>query len=205
MLQINPTLAHQPFTMPAGIQNPSLLSWNIRELPSTFLRLTSVPGRNLTQTELAGPATRPPVTRLRIFCGIFLDPDLDLSSSWGIEARNQHGVTVKDVLTAIYEAFQEPYTHEEFNRLCAKTQTRVLEAYEARVQANADPSMTWGAGVRRADRLMKHSWFGGLSILFSSEDSPPTDLAPCHLILSLRVGDEPTLISPTRIVSMPFR
>ncbi|KAE9399823.1 hypothetical protein BT96DRAFT_679834 [Gymnopus androsaceus JB14] len=205
MVAINPILAHQPFTMPDGVQNPSLLSWNIRELPSTFLRLTSAPARTLNPHELATPATQPLLTRLRIFCGIFPGSDLDVQSSWRIEVQNLHGVTVKDVLTAIYEAFQRPYSHEEFNALCAKTQSRVLEAYHARVHATANPRTAWEAGIRRSDCLMRHSWFGGLSMSLPVGDGTQRMQDTCCLILSLRIGEEATLVSPTRIMPSPFR
>ncbi|KAJ4467234.1 ectomycorrhiza-regulated small secreted protein [Lentinula aciculospora] len=187
--QIHPLLSHQPFTMLEGIQNPSLLSWNIREAPSTFLRVDSVPIRRLRSHELTTPATRPSVNHLRIRCGLFHD-----SETWFIEARNPLGVTVQDVLVAIYEAFKQPYSNEAFSTLCPKTQTLVLNAFHARVRATAESRTVWEAGIQRGDCLMRHSWFGGLSVPFERGG----DTENTCLLSVRRLDDGAILSSPTR-------
>ncbi|KAJ3873708.1 hypothetical protein F5051DRAFT_306887, partial [Lentinula edodes] len=111
--------------------------------------------------ELLAPATRPPVTHLRIRCGILPDPD-----TWYIETQNPLTVAVQDVLDAIYKTFQQPFSHEAFNTLCPKTQTTVLNMFHARVRAIPDSRVVWEAGIQRGDCLMQHSWFGGLSLPF---------------------------------------
>jgi hypothetical protein len=196
--QINRLLAHQPFTMLEDDKNPSLLLWNVREAPSTFLRLSDSPSRNLYPHELASPATQPPVTHLRIFCGMFPDSD-----SWRIEARHSGNggvVTVRDVLMAIHGAFQQPmsFPNQDFSALSAKTQTRILDVYHARVRSTGPHALvTWEAGIQRGDCLMKHTWFGGLSLPFvDKEDMENT------CILSLRIADV-EVTSPTGIVPAP--
>ncbi|KAF9072422.1 hypothetical protein BDP27DRAFT_1320423 [Rhodocollybia butyracea] len=193
--QIHQLLEQRPFMSPDQSSNPSLIFWNILEAPSTSLRLNSAVGRFLQSQELTSFATHPSVTRLRILCGILPD-----TNGWRIEARNPRGVTVKDVFMAIYLLFQQPYSNEEFSTLCPKTQTRVLDAYHARVRATANPQKTWERGMNRVDCLMRHSWFGGLSLTYGNE-SEMEDTC----ILSLRVEEDTTLISPTQIVPSPFR
>ncbi|KIK51184.1 hypothetical protein GYMLUDRAFT_64954 [Collybiopsis luxurians FD-317 M1] len=196
LAQIHRLIAHQPFTMVEDEKNPSLLSWNVRDPPSMVLNLDGIPGRNLYPHELAFSATNPPVTKLRILCGMFTDSD-----HWRIEVHNPRGVTVRDVLKAIYDAFKQPYPLQEFSGICAKTQSRILEVYHARVRTTADARATWEAGIQRGDCLMKHSWFGGLSLPYM--DGPEMENT---CILSLRIEDSAlTLSSPTGIGPSPFR
>ncbi|KAJ3770168.1 hypothetical protein FB446DRAFT_178251 [Lentinula raphanica] len=190
---VHPLLSHQPYTMLEGMKNPSLLSWNMREAPSVFLRVDSSPIRTLRSHELAALAIQPSAHHLRIRCGIFSDSD-----TWYIEARNPSGVTVQDVLVAIYEAFQQPYGNEEFNTLCPKTQAMVLHAYHARVRAMPHPRLAWEAGIQRGDCLMQHTWFGGLSLAYEGGDVENT----CMLSLR-RVDDQPIYSSPTRVAPRP--
>ncbi|KAJ3921454.1 hypothetical protein F5877DRAFT_35883 [Lentinula edodes] len=180
-LHIHPLLSNQPFTMIEGIQNPSLLSWNIREAPSTFLHVDTVKKRRLRSHELSAPATRPPVTHLRIRCGILPDSD-----TWYVEAQNTLAVTVQDILDAIYEAFQQPFSHEVFNTLCPKTQTIVLNTFHARVRATPDSRVGWEAGIQRGDCLMQHSWFGGLSLPFEGR----TNTENACILSVRRIDDE---------------
>ncbi|KAJ3727184.1 hypothetical protein DFJ43DRAFT_547997 [Lentinula guzmanii] len=194
--QISPVLSYQPLAMLEGTQNPSLLLWNMREVPSIFLRMDTFPARTLRPHELAAFATRPSVDHLHIRCGIFAESD-----DWHIEARNPSGVTVRDVLVAIYDAFTEPYSNEAFNTLCAKTQMMVLNSFHSRVRATVDSRSAWEAGMQRGDRLMRHFWFGGLSLPYDGGEEMENT---CFLSLR-RVDDQPNLSSPTRIVPSPFR
>ncbi|KAJ3928736.1 MAG: ectomycorrhiza-regulated small secreted protein [Lentinula lateritia] len=199
--QIHPLLFNQPFTMIDGNQNPSLLSWNIREAPSTVLvRVNMVqPPRLLRSHELSAPATRPPLTHLRIYCGIMPDSD-----AWCIETQNPSGVTVRNVLDAIYDAFKQPFSHESFNTLCPKSQTIVLNTFHARVRAAGAPDLSravWEEGIQRGDCLMRHSWFGGLSLSF--EGRP--DMENTCILSVRRIDDEANLPSPSRVGPSPFR
>ncbi|KAG5642359.1 hypothetical protein DXG03_002956 [Asterophora parasitica] len=98
-------------------------------------------------------------------------PDDTDTDKWAMEAHNPHGVTVLDVLTALYTGLQTPLTHDEWDALSAKQQKRVSAAFDARWRlAGSEPGAeevgeeVRGRGVVRADCLLHHTLFAGLTV-----------------------------------------
>ncbi|KAJ7063090.1 ectomycorrhiza-regulated small secreted protein [Mycena amicta] len=130
------------------------LLWDMRE---PIAHHVSAPTRPLSDFELSQHATNPPVTVLRITCGVYP------SDSWVSEARNWLGVTVKNVLDAIYATLQAQITHAEWEALCTKHQNRVNIVFDARWRRAVDQQGVRSQGILRADCLLQHVQFAGLS------------------------------------------
>ena len=88
-----------------------------------------------------------------------------------MEARNPAGVTLLDVLQAIYASLHLPLKTSEWDGLSPKQQGRVEEAFRRRCAQAIDPVQCELAGKLRIDRLARHSVFGGLSPSLEDEAS----------------------------------
>ncbi|KAJ7211174.1 ectomycorrhiza-regulated small secreted protein [Mycena pura] len=141
------------------------LLWDMREPPRSAARHVSAPDRPLSEFELTQHATNPPVTVLRVTCGVFPE------ASWVSEARNWLGVTVKNVLDAISTTMGTQISYPEWDKLCPKQQNRVNVVFDARWRGSADPTEVRAHGVLRSDCLLQHIHFAGLSIEPESEDT----------------------------------
>ena len=158
---------HQQPTEP-GVYCP--LVWDLRETPAGAARHVNKLDRPLSTRRLNEPATYPPVTSLRITCDIFPEP-------WVIRATNVAGVTLLDVLNAIYTALHARLDTQTWNDLPTKKQQRVQAAFERRCRLALNPDSCFAQGRLRIDCLVNHTMFGGLSV---SLETPQT------CILSLR-------------------
>ncbi|KAJ7472171.1 ectomycorrhiza-regulated small secreted protein [Mycena latifolia] len=140
------------------------LVWDLRESP-IFAHHISAPDRMLSEFELSQHATNPPVSCLRVTCGIFPE------ESWVAEARNALGVTVRNVLDAIFAIVGTPLIYAEWDKLCPKQQNRVNIVFDARWRRAMDPMQVRERGVSRADCLLQHIQFAGLNAAPTSEDN----------------------------------
>lgn len=129
--------------------------WDLRQPPPSSAQHNSSRDR-LSALELSQHATVPPVPTLTVTCGIF-------PYHWPIEARNQHGVTILDVLEAIHSVVHSRLRQSEWEGLSPKQQGRVEKVFDERWNASADPLSVRANGVTRADCLLKFTMFCGLS------------------------------------------
>jgi hypothetical protein len=152
--------------------DPSLycsLVWDLRESPAPSARHVSKLDSPLS-SELAHPATYPPVARLTITCNLLPD-------NWRMEATNPSYVSLLDVLQAIYTSLHIPLQTSEWEVLSPKQKDRVQEAFRRRCAQAIDPAECELAGKLRIDRLALHTIFGGLTASLEDKSS---------FILSLR-------------------
>ncbi|KAF8205416.1 ectomycorrhiza-regulated small secreted protein [Mycena galopus ATCC 62051] len=140
------------------------LLWDLRESPRNA-RHVSTPERFLSDFELSQHATNPPVFCLRVTCGIFPE------DSWVAEARNWLGVTVGNVLDAIFETVNTQITHPEWNALCPKQQNRVNIVFDARWRRSVDGARVRERGILRSDCVLHHVLFSGLSLTPDADDA----------------------------------
>ncbi|KAJ7913858.1 ectomycorrhiza-regulated small secreted protein [Mycena leptocephala] len=138
------------------------LRWDLRESPKTA-RHVLAPDRPLSDFELSQHATNPPVFYLRVTCGIFPE------ESWVSEARNWLGVTVGNVLDAIFETVKTQISHAEWEKLCPKQQNRVNVVFDTRWRRYVDAAQVRERGVLRSDCLLQHILFAGLSVAPDAE------------------------------------
>ena len=134
---------------------PVPLQWDLRYVPSRSAQLTE--GRRISPY-FSQPATSPPLPKLRLICDL-------LFPEWEIVAHNPTGVTVEDVLNAIYETLHERLEMHEWERLSSKQRSRIEDIYHARCMASSDPERAHLGGVRRADYLITTTMFAGLTSL----------------------------------------
>jgi hypothetical protein len=92
-------------------------------------------------------ATTPPITVLHILCDL-------LPYQWTITARNKKGVTVCDVLEAIYQVACTPLTVKEWEGLSPKQQERIRRVFDVRWNGAAMPERERKGGVKRVDCLL---------------------------------------------------
>jgi len=154
---------------------PCALLWDLRDPPSSAAQpVSSIHKHKTPNTKYQLPhaqfATTPPVTALQITCDIF-------PYQWRIEARNKQGVTVRDVLTAIYNVAHAPLRTEEWDGLTHKQRERISRVYDIRWKGAAHPDKERRAGVRRVDCLLHYTRFAGISM------EPDRDFA-CIMTLS---------------------
>ncbi|KAF8633150.1 hypothetical protein AX17_004651 [Amanita inopinata Kibby_2008] len=125
----------------------------------------------LSVEDLDMTATVPSVSTLHVTCDV-------LPFNWPIIARNIAGVTVRDVLFAIYECLQRQMSIHEWNSLSPKQRNRINLVFDARWRLSSSPSMARSFGLLRVDCLLRHALFGGLTPI-------PADEPTC--VLTLRV------------------
>ncbi|KAJ7185402.1 ectomycorrhiza-regulated small secreted protein [Mycena filopes] len=142
----------------------SALVWDLRKSPSSA-RHISAPERPLSEFELSQHATNPPVSLLRVTCGIFPE------SSWIIEAKNWLGVTVGNVLEAIFTTVDEQITYPEWDKLCPKQQNRVNIVFDARWRRATNSEQARARGVLRSDCLLQHVLFAGISTVPDDQET----------------------------------
>ena len=125
----------------------------------SYTSSSSSSSRPLTTKELYEPATYPPVSRLSITCGLF--PIL-----WPIEvqSRHHHGVTILDVLTAIYKSMHRPVRQSEWAQLSQRQQRRIAQVFHQRCAKAASPWVEKEKGVTRVDCLVLYTRFAGISL-----------------------------------------
>ncbi|KAL4066967.1 hypothetical protein V8B97DRAFT_1862509, partial [Scleroderma yunnanense] len=129
------------------------LQWDIRSSPRSAV---FIPPTMNPSSDLARPATYPPVMKLRVVSGL-------LPTSWPITVTNPSGVTIWDVLVAIYNALQTRLTHSEWNSKSDKERARIESAYRSRCLASSDVERARSRGVRRIDCFQSTTRFAGLS------------------------------------------
>ena len=134
--------------------HPVHLDWDIRRAPYR----ARVAGRVVSAHDLAQPATFPSVPAIRIISDL-------LAEDWVITAHNSTGVTIEDILTAIYATLRAPLTQPEWECMSSMQRTRIEEVFYARCEASRDFDRTRYGGVRRMDCLLHTTVFAGLSSL----------------------------------------
>jgi hypothetical protein len=144
--------------------NTCPLLWDLHDAPTYSIRHVSDPTAPLTHAELCQHATSPPAPSLYIDCGIFPE-------EWPIHAYNPCGVTIGDVLQAIYTCVQQQIRQEEWDGLCAKQRDRVNRVFDARWRLSVNPLRVRACGVLRIDCLLQHTWFAGLTVSIAHRNS----------------------------------
>lgn len=142
--------------------HPCLTTWDMRT-PTEYARYTKH-DQPLTSTDLAQPATQPPLESLEITCGFF-------PGNWPITIRRPRGITVGDVLEAIHTAIIRRISHAEWEAFSERQREGIKIVFNNRWQAAADPDVCRQNGVLRMDCLLQHTLFGGLSVSLETEDS----------------------------------
>ncbi|KAJ9108636.1 hypothetical protein QFC20_003334 [Naganishia adeliensis] len=135
---------------------PKYLAWNVIEHPAYAVIWVD---EEAQETELVGerdhPATSPRVEEL--YC---CHPD----SGWCVRVRNRGGVTLNDVMHAIFEFFASPLYVDELKEMHPRA-VRIMEQryFEQRAMLGG---MAPGAGLfdgyRKADALLGKTFFAGL-------------------------------------------
>ncbi|PFH49585.1 hypothetical protein AMATHDRAFT_147427 [Amanita thiersii Skay4041] len=154
-----------------GNKHCSQLVWNLKLLPSEGAHYNAPTYPRLSEEDLQLPATTPSVTSLHIICGLF-------PYEWPIIAYNIAGVTIQDVLTAIYECLHRQVSMREWSGICPKQRERIRLIFDARWRLSSDPAAAHSVGLLRLDSLLKHTMFGGLTAI-------PADEPTC--VLTLRI------------------
>ncbi|KAG5634751.1 hypothetical protein H0H81_000894 [Sphagnurus paluster] len=171
-LTLHPLLAYSQHEVLPGLC--TALMWDMRD-PPTAARPTSNPHLTLSAHELAQSATAPPMPILRIVCGVFPQgPDPASGTDWTMEVRatsSSGGVTLGEVLSAIYQGLAVPLVYAEWDALCEMQRKRIGEVFDRRWREAADPAGVRARGLIRADCLLLHTLFGGLSIYFEQSGS----------------------------------
>jgi|ERR1700722_8873939 len=135
----------------------SPILWDIRDPPTSSVRLCKN-NKIITRSKLSDFATNPPVPFLTVTCGVLPYP-------WRIESRNPRGISILDLLEAIYRVVHTRIRPDEWNHLSEKHQDRVGMVFEQRWMTSAEPWNVRGNGVSRADCLLQSTGFAGLSML----------------------------------------
>jgi hypothetical protein len=114
----------------------------------------------LSVDTLAQPATRPPVSRLRIVCDEIPEWPIVLESSYprekGAISPSAHPMSLGNVLSQIHGTLHEQITHSDWERLDPEMKDKVSQAFYKR-SANER-----NGGVRKLDYLLDKVWFKGL-------------------------------------------
>ncbi|KAN0084247.1 hypothetical protein V8E55_007751 [Tylopilus felleus] len=135
--------------------HPPPLEWDLRRAPHHAARVAGHPS---TSQHLTQPATHHSVATLRVVSDL-------LAGDWVITAHNPNGVTVEDVLAAIYSALHAPLTQHEWECIPPTQRTRIEDVFYARCAASRDFDRTRHGGVLRIDCLLHTTVFAGLSSL----------------------------------------
>jgi hypothetical protein len=116
------------------------------------------PNIRLSQAVLALPATRPPLPSLPIrIQGLPWD-------YWIVRSDPRHlpekaGVTIQDVLVALYGYLQKAANADEYNAMSMVSRTVISRTFERRVRYDPDQR---GKGLRRVDFLGRQVYVQGL-------------------------------------------
>lgn len=174
-LALHPILQYSHCNLTEGLCCP--LIWDLREPPTTARHISS-PTVPISSFELTQHATAPPIQHLSIICTLLPEP-------WPIQANNPYGVTVQDVLQAIFTVVSTQLTHPEWDRLCQKQRDRMEKVFETRCRVSPNSMAVWEHGVIRVDCLLQHTLFGGFSVL-PADGRQNQDSSANTYILSLR-------------------
>ena len=156
------------------------LHWDMHDPPTSarYHLPRTLPTAALSPEDLEMLATEPPVISLHIICDV-------LPCNSPIVARNFSGVTIHDVLFAIYNTLQVQINSAEWSALGKKQQDRVKRIFEGRIQRSDNSPAAHSAGVKLVDSLLYHILFAGLTpITFPA--SEPT------CVLTLRRAQPPS-------------
>ncbi|KAG1753572.1 uncharacterized protein EDB91DRAFT_1098710 [Suillus paluster] len=134
---------------------PVPLQWDVRYHPARSAHIADMP---LLPSHLSQFATNPPLPKLHLVCDL-------LSPEWVIVARNPTGVTVQDVLEAIYETLHRLLQMHEWESMSLKQRCRIEDVHRARCRASSNPERTRLVGVSRTDCLLSTTMFAGLTSL----------------------------------------
>ncbi|TFK73342.1 ectomycorrhiza-regulated small secreted protein [Pluteus cervinus] len=154
-VSLHPLLQYYQHTYRFG--QTAAIVWDLRHSPIPFARHAIETLDFLSPAELSQHATSPPITQLTITCGIFV-------GDWTIQIRNQGGVTLEDVLQAIFECLQKQVRKEEWEGMCAKQQDVANMMFDVRWKSSLQPLDVRSKGVLRVDCLLYHTFFAGLSM-----------------------------------------
>lgn len=155
---INPLLAYSQYNVGPQYQSslgPCLISWDMRAPPERAHYLG--PKQPLNFSELAQPATQPPLQTMQITCGIF-------PGHWPIKVHRTEGLTVGDILDAVRTVMMRRVTHTEWCAFGERERARITAVFNERCQAAANGIDSRLNGVLRMDCLLQHTLFGGLSV-----------------------------------------
>jgi len=124
--------------------------------------MTANPPVKLPEEFAESPATSPGVTKLRLIC-----KDIP----WRMTATNPKGVTIKDVLEAIYNELQTPLTEGEWWISQEEEREKTLEAYQHNCSEEAPEGhrRKLDEGVKRVD------WLASKTMLVSISRTPMDD------------------------------
>ncbi|OJA12606.1 hypothetical protein AZE42_09341 [Rhizopogon vesiculosus] len=152
-VRLNPLFTSSPagerYYMPVPIQ------WDVRYAPEYSAQLAA--GMPLSPS-FSQFATTPPLPKLHLVCDL-LFPD------WEIVAHNPTGVTVGDVVEAIYETLHKRLAMHEWERLSFKQRERIEDVFRARCMTSSNPERALSGCIRRADYLLTTTMFAGLTSL----------------------------------------
>ncbi|KII87779.1 hypothetical protein PLICRDRAFT_647431 [Plicaturopsis crispa FD-325 SS-3] len=132
--------------------------WDLRLPPSFSVSHIAAPGTRIPTFQLAQIATWPPVATLSIVCDVF-------PYEWPIEASNERGVTVFDVLQTIFMVARRPLVAGEWAMMSEKQRRRITYVYNTRWRRSQYPEWERLNGVVRADCLLGHTRFAGLTVV----------------------------------------
>ena len=148
------------------------LHWDMHDPPTSarYHLPRTLPTAALSPEDLEMLATEPPVISLHIICDV-------LPCNSPIVARNFSGVTIHDVLFAIYNTLQVQINSVEWSALGKKQQDRVKRIFEGRIQRSDNSPAAHSAGVKLVGSLSRlyHILFAGLTpITITFPTSDPT-------------------------------
>jgi hypothetical protein len=152
-VKLNPIFTSTP--VGERFYSPVQLQWDVRYAPEYSAQLPR--GMPLFPC-FSQFATTPPLPKLHLMCDL-------LFPEWEIIAHNPAGVTVKDVVEAIYSTLHERLVMPEWERLSFKQRGFIEDVHNMRCAISSNPERTRLAGVRRADYLLHTTMFAGLTSL----------------------------------------
>ncbi|KAI9567433.1 hypothetical protein HD554DRAFT_2006358, partial [Boletus coccyginus] len=129
------------------------VDWDVRHAPH---RTARVAGQVIEVHDLTQLVTFPSIASLHVISDL-------LSENWVIAAYNPTGVTIEDVLVAIYEGLRAPLTPFEWECISLMQRPRIEDVFYARCEASRNFDRTRYGGVRRVDCLPHTTVFAGLS------------------------------------------
>ncbi len=124
----------------------------------------------LSSYDLEQPATHPQMTRVRIVCDMIPQWPVDLQvlgTSISPHRRRRAAlpyITLEDVIHAVHASLHRKISHQEWGRLTTSQETDVARAYTRRYKSSGSEwseRRQQAEGVKRADFLLKTTWFKG--------------------------------------------